>query len=365
MEALKSDFKESFDSLSETLKSDFQKVDNIPIRAEVRGRYIEVDGKWYRKTYPEMIDSFPRLSEATVRRIYDQWLLLSQGGKAAELIKEKYQINDIDSEYAKGIVLYDTSGRLVEPPNNWKLRGTGADGNPANWFEADGTFTSGSSNLEVQDDNGGKRVYDKNNVEDQLKLNKRPEEIDRVGLGAADIRGSGMNTLEDSLWKIELAVRFQQLELGHSLKGLSQDIKRKTSSQATFAKEKTEIVSKIMSNKTKKTLENMKERMKEAQVKIKEAKKVELNNIIERASSKNIIGTEVSFDDKSYRLVEGGKWKRVSINQKNQDTLIKGMQQNPLREGLVEEIKTKQLMSNVKAKEINFSTFSKKSTNQT
>lgn len=105
---------EEWGKLDATTKNDFKKGTNGRYKLEpVFHEYQLIEGKVYRMAGPTQIDRFPKLRQDVIDRLYRDWWDRVRMGT--------------DAEWGKGVPLFDTQGRLVEPPDALKMRG-------GNWF---------------------------------------------------------------------------------------------------------------------------------------------------------------------------------------------------------------------------------------
>ncbi|MBI2601791.1 MAG: hypothetical protein HYW48_01940 [Deltaproteobacteria bacterium] len=118
---------------------------NYTLNPEAAAKYVGFEGRTYRKSWLESVPSFPKLTEATVISLYNNY---------ADMKRTNPDI--ADAEWGKGVPLFmeDADGRLVlvEPPDAWKVRGK-------NWFiDPRGRYNT-TINLEVQPDSKFARLY--------------------------------------------------------------------------------------------------------------------------------------------------------------------------------------------------------------
>ncbi len=201
-----------FDALSPQLKTDFElKNGKYELRADVFAKkYVAIGGVVYRKTLPMNEHLFPKLSRTTL----DNLLL----AKTLMDMRDPLQAN---ANYGKGIPLFDEQGRLVEPPEAWKVEGK-------NWLSEKGSIDRldmaalgrEHPQLSFPDDFQFTRA-DLKNPAKVVVLSDKVSGLGKVGPGIRALpmgMGTGIaDAIGEPAWKIEMGLGMKQYDVEHKL----------------------------------------------------------------------------------------------------------------------------------------------------
>ena len=192
-------------------------------------RYVKIEGAWCLedKVYqiqgdavflerkngqthplPEQFDRFPKLHPETVKALNTRQAILARNiqenraGTAKWVVEQNNIPKNPGSAWAKGIPLFDTDGRLIEPPEKWKVPGK-------NWFyrysgvvhpvDDQGKFYTLKNGSVAVAESAEERIEYKVSDKDNLdKVNPRPPQA-RIQTWERLY----MEELEASLWAIE------------------------------------------------------------------------------------------------------------------------------------------------------------------
>ena len=185
------------------------------------GEYSQINGQWYKKTLPLTEDTFPKLSEETIARLYNAKITAARGAESADALEQA------SKDWAKGVRLETIDGQLVEPPNAWKVAGQ-------NWFTGPETpwVEDGRSKLKPWNWNFTNRKEDPQPVPGKSgAIEFKPEHMDdpkwvkRLPLdsefsGAGPVKKWGRSLTEEKFWNMEIAIRMHEFSIRRHAKGL-------------------------------------------------------------------------------------------------------------------------------------------------
>ncbi|MFK7827318.1 MAG: hypothetical protein AB8G05_24455 [Oligoflexales bacterium] len=223
-------------------------------------KYVKINGSWCfedkvyqiqgeavfleRKnglTYPlpEQLDRFPKLHPETVKALNARQAILARNIQkdqpgTAKWVMDKFKIgNNPGTAWARGIPLFDTDGKLIEPPEKWKLPGR-------NWFyqfrgvvdplsDEGFRFTFKNDSITLAEEGDVKIEYKHSDKDNFDKVNPKPAQA-RV----KPWERLYMDELEARLWKVEgdlsnleLEANLQAEEIRSGVKSSSEYVKDK------------------------------------------------------------------------------------------------------------------------------------------
>lgn len=209
-----------FDALTPQLKTDFElKGGKYVMREGVFAKkYVTIKGVVYRKAMPMNDHIFPKLNQATLDNLL--------------LAKARMEISDpihAEANYGRGVPLFDEQGRLVEPPEAWKVEGenwlSGKDGGrPALDMAA---VRAAHPELTFPD----KFTFTTADLTNPTKVVVLSDKVSGLGRVAPLLRdlpmgmGKGVaDAIGDPAWKVEMGVGMKQNDLNHQISQLRKKI---------------------------------------------------------------------------------------------------------------------------------------------